>query len=104
MAVPPFHVFGIWEQLVQPLAGTCVAVYPPTGALPGALPITPSADNILEHARMTKCRSLVTVPVMLATWSESPAAVKYLKTLDRIVRRIFSSFQSVTFSEKDEQR
>ncbi|KAJ7803719.1 hypothetical protein B0H14DRAFT_2613093 [Mycena olivaceomarginata] len=49
MAVPPFHIFGIWEQLVQPLAGTCVAVYPPAGALPGALPITPSADNILEH-------------------------------------------------------
>ncbi|KAJ7347323.1 hypothetical protein DFH08DRAFT_618412, partial [Mycena albidolilacea] len=85
MAVPPFHIFGIWEQLVQPLAGTCVAVYPPTGALPGALPITPSADNILEHARMTKCRSLVTVPVLLTTWSESPAAVKYLKTLDRIL-------------------
>ncbi|KAJ7300581.1 hypothetical protein DFH08DRAFT_999625 [Mycena albidolilacea] len=55
MAVPPFHIFGIWEQLVQPPAGTCVAVYPPAGALPGALPITPSADNILEHVRMTKC-------------------------------------------------
>ncbi|KAJ7318575.1 hypothetical protein DFH08DRAFT_1036386 [Mycena albidolilacea] len=53
MAVPPFHIFGIWEQLVQPPAGTCVAVYPPAGALPaGALPITPSADNILEHQRL----------------------------------------------------
>ncbi|KAJ7766265.1 hypothetical protein B0H14DRAFT_3510060 [Mycena olivaceomarginata] len=32
------------------------------------LPSTSSADNILEHVRMTKCRSLVTVPVMLTTW------------------------------------
>ncbi|KAJ7799645.1 hypothetical protein B0H14DRAFT_3491402 [Mycena olivaceomarginata] len=22
MAVPPFHIFGIWEQLVQPPAGS----------------------------------------------------------------------------------
>ncbi|KAJ7811481.1 hypothetical protein B0H14DRAFT_3755089 [Mycena olivaceomarginata] len=34
---------------------------------------------------MTKCRSLITVPVMLATWSKSSAVVKYLKTLDRIL-------------------
>ncbi|KAJ7339755.1 hypothetical protein DFH08DRAFT_915701 [Mycena albidolilacea] len=85
MAVPPFHIFGLYYQFMQPIAGTCVAVYTPTGAIPGALPITPSADNILEHARITKCRSLVTVPVMLALWSESPAALKYLKTLDRIM-------------------
>ncbi|KAJ7699512.1 hypothetical protein B0H17DRAFT_848923, partial [Mycena rosella] len=79
MAVPPFHIIGVWEQLVQPLAGTCVAAYPPTGALPGALPIIPSADNIFEHARMIKWRSLVTyyphMPVLLNTWSESPTAL-----------------------------
>ncbi|KAF8185526.1 hypothetical protein K438DRAFT_1936968 [Mycena galopus ATCC 62051] len=56
MVVPPFHIIGVWEQLVQPLADTCGA-----------------------------CRSLVTVPIMLTTSSESPAAVKYLKTLDRIL-------------------
>jgi hypothetical protein len=96
MAVPPFHIFGLYYQFMQPIAGTCVAVYTPTGAIPGALPITPSADNILEHARITKCRSLVTVPVMLALWSESPAALKYLKTLDRIVRRMsFHPLRSV---------
>ncbi|KAJ7347311.1 hypothetical protein DFH08DRAFT_699457 [Mycena albidolilacea] len=69
MALPPFHIFGVWEQLLQLLDGTCVAVYTLTGATPGALPFTPSADNILEHARKTKCRSLVPVSVML---TESP--------------------------------
>jgi acyl-CoA synthetase (AMP-forming)/AMP-acid ligase II len=88
MAIPPFHIFGVIQQLWQPLAGTTTAVYPPTAISPTALPITPSPGNILEHARKTKCRSLITVPALLAAWSTSPAAIAYLKTLDKIVSHV----------------
>ncbi|KAJ7801663.1 hypothetical protein B0H14DRAFT_2615100 [Mycena olivaceomarginata] len=72
-----------------PLPGPALQCTHQPELLPGTLPITPLADNILEHMCMTKCQSLLTVPVMLTTWSESSTAVKYLKTLDRIVHRIF---------------
>ncbi|KAJ6491543.1 putative aminoadipate reductase [Mycena vulgaris] len=85
MALPSFHIFGVIQQLMQPLSGTCVAVYPPTATTPEAVPITPSPDSIIEHARKTKCRSLITVPVLLIAWFNSPPAIAYLKTLDRIL-------------------
>ncbi|KAJ7916712.1 putative aminoadipate reductase, partial [Mycena leptocephala] len=85
MALPAFHLFGIVCQLLQPISGTCVAVYPPTATSPNALPMTPSPENILDHSRKTKCRSLSTVPALLVTWFNSPSAVAYLKTLHTIV-------------------
>ncbi|KAJ7807640.1 hypothetical protein B0H13DRAFT_2482908 [Mycena leptocephala] len=56
----------------------------PTATLPGALPIVPSPDNILDHARKTKCRALMTVPALLVSWSTSPPDVAYLKTLHTV--------------------
>ncbi|KAJ6455206.1 hypothetical protein C8R45DRAFT_1111581 [Mycena sanguinolenta] len=85
MALPSFHIYGMYEQLLQPISGTCCAVYPPIVTRPDAVPVTPSPDNILEHARKTGCRSLIAVPVLLVAWSHSPAAIAYLKTLDNIL-------------------
>ncbi|KAF7333965.1 Non-canonical non-ribosomal peptide synthetase FUB8 [Mycena sanguinolenta] len=85
MALPSFHIYGMYEQLLQPISGTCCAVYPPIVTHPNAVPVTPSPDNILEHARKTKCRSLISVPVLLVAWSHSPAAIAFLKTLDNIL-------------------
>ncbi|KAJ7470082.1 hypothetical protein B0H11DRAFT_2434130 [Mycena galericulata] len=85
MALPAFHLFAILCQLFHPLFGTCAAVYPPTATSPTALPILPSPDNILDHARKTKCRSISVVPSMLATWANSPPAIAYLKTLHTII-------------------
>jgi acyl-CoA synthetase (AMP-forming)/AMP-acid ligase II len=95
MSLPAFHLFGIVCQLLQPISGTCVAVYPPTATSPNALPMTPSPENILDHSRKTKCRSLSTVPALLVTWFNSPSAVAYLKTLHTIVRYFFFSFRFV---------
>ncbi|KAJ7673364.1 hypothetical protein B0H17DRAFT_1083222 [Mycena rosella] len=85
IALPGFHLFGILCQLLQPLSGTCVAVYnPPTATSPSALPITPSPENILENAQKTKCRSLSAVPSLLVVWFNFPAALAYLNTLHTI--------------------
>ncbi|KAJ7782239.1 putative aminoadipate reductase [Mycena maculata] len=85
MALPAFHLFGIVCQVLQPLCGSCVALYPPTATSPSALPMLPSPDNILDHAKKTNCRSLTTVPALLSAWSNSPSAVAYLKTLHTIL-------------------
>ncbi|KAF8193608.1 hypothetical protein K438DRAFT_1720091 [Mycena galopus ATCC 62051] len=85
MALPAFHLFGITCQLLQPLFGTPVAVYPPTAISPEALPMIPTPDNILEHAQKTKCRALTSVPALLAIWFNSPEAVAYLATLHTII-------------------
>ncbi|KAJ6509744.1 putative aminoadipate reductase [Mycena vulgaris] len=84
MALPSFHQFGIICQLLQPLFGTCAAVYPPTAISPNTLPIFPSPDNVLDHARKTKCRSLTTVPALLSVWMHSPPSIAYLKTLHTV--------------------
>ncbi|KAJ7339194.1 hypothetical protein DFH08DRAFT_748571, partial [Mycena albidolilacea] len=84
MGLPSFHPLGFVCQLLQPLSGTPVAVYTPTATSPSSLPILPSPDNILEHARKTKCRSLTTVPAHLAIWFNSSDAVAYLATLHTI--------------------
>ncbi|KAJ6613062.1 hypothetical protein B0H10DRAFT_2275768 [Mycena sp. CBHHK59/15] len=84
MALPSFHQFGIICQLLQPLYGSCAAVYPPTAFSPSALPVYPSPNNILDHARKTKCRCLVTVPSFLVVWAQSPTAVAYLRTLQLV--------------------
>ncbi|KAJ6473883.1 hypothetical protein C8R45DRAFT_835129, partial [Mycena sanguinolenta] len=85
MGLPCFHLFGITFQLLMPLAGTPAAVYPPSATSPSMLPVIPTPDNILDHAKQTKCRSLLAVPSLLATWSKSPEAVAYLATLHSII-------------------
>ncbi|KAK7042179.1 Non-canonical non-ribosomal peptide synthetase FUB8 [Favolaschia claudopus] len=84
MLLPSFHQFGIICQLLQPLFGTCAAVYPPTATSASALPIFPTSDNVLDNARRTKCRTLTTVPALLAAWVHSPSAIDYLKTLHTV--------------------
>ncbi|KAJ7440958.1 putative aminoadipate reductase [Mycena latifolia] len=85
MALPAFHMLGLVCQLLQPLAGICVALYPPTAKSPSALPIMPSPDNILENARKTRCKSLTVVPALLVYWAKFPAVLTYLKTLHTIL-------------------
>ncbi|KAJ7604467.1 hypothetical protein FB45DRAFT_1070376 [Roridomyces roridus] len=85
MALPPFHTFGIGFQVATPLCGIYAAVYPPTATRRDALPMIPSPDNVLEHARRTKSRTLCTVPAFMVEWFNSPEAFEYLKTLHSII-------------------
>ncbi|KAJ7153064.1 putative aminoadipate reductase [Mycena crocata] len=86
MPIPSFHMSGLYLQLLQPVYGvTPVAVYPPTASSPDALPIFPSPDNVLEHARKTKCKSITILPAFFAAWAQLPNAVNFLKTLDMAI-------------------
>ncbi|KAJ7489600.1 putative aminoadipate reductase [Mycena latifolia] len=80
MSYPPFHMSGFYGHILQPLCGIPVAIYPPIVTSPRELPIFPSADNILDHARRTDCKVMMTLPTVIATWSKNPEAIAYLKT------------------------
>ncbi|KAJ7496400.1 putative aminoadipate reductase [Mycena latifolia] len=85
MALPAFHLAGMYCQLLQAIyGGATIALFPPTATTPSALPMMPSPDNVLEHARKTKCRSMCTFPTFLIIWSKSPDAIAYLKSLDLV--------------------
>ncbi|KAJ7484451.1 putative aminoadipate reductase [Mycena latifolia] len=84
MALPSFHTLGLHCQVLQPLNGNPVVVYPPTAISPSALPILPSPSNILEHARKTNCSSLMAIPALFSVWAASPDAVAYLRTLPMV--------------------
>ncbi|KAJ7485053.1 putative aminoadipate reductase [Mycena galericulata] len=81
MALPSFHTLGLYCQLLQPLNGNYVAVYPPTALFPSSLPVMLSPSNVLEHCRKTNCTSLMGIPALYAGWARSSEAVAYLKTL-----------------------
>lgn len=86
MALPSFHTLGIYFQLLAPLYGIVPAcVYPPVTTSEGALPVLPTPENILEHARANKVNAIATVPAHLQSWSMSIETVEYLKTLEYLV-------------------
>ncbi|KAG5652628.1 putative NRPS-like protein biosynthetic cluster [Sphagnurus paluster] len=86
MALPSFHALGIGLQLLVPLYGiVSVTVYPPTAMSSSLLPVTPSPENIIEHARLTQVTVLVAIPSFLLAWATSPEAITFLRTLKLIV-------------------
>ncbi|KAJ7153103.1 putative aminoadipate reductase [Mycena crocata] len=85
MALPSFHTLGLYLQVLQPLSGNPVALYPPTALSPAALPMMPSPNNILEHTRKTNCKTLLAIPALVSVWAASPDAVAYLATLSMVV-------------------
>ncbi|KAJ7458724.1 hypothetical protein B0H11DRAFT_2060762 [Mycena galericulata] len=86
MGLLPFALSGLFCQLLQPLyGGVIVAVFPPTTSSSEMVPIQASPDNILQFARKTNCKSVLTVPTLLAVWAKSPESIAYLKTLNLVL-------------------
>ncbi|KAL4260475.1 Adenylate-forming Reductase [Pleurotus pulmonarius] len=82
MALPSFHTLGVYMQLLVPIfAGVPACVYTPTMTSAFDMPVMPTPDNILEHARRVQCNILITLPTLLQIWSHSPSSVEYLKSL-----------------------
>ncbi|KAG6835248.1 putative NRPS-like protein biosynthetic cluster [Arthromyces matolae] len=86
MALPPFHAFGLYIQLLGPLYGiVAAAVYPPMAITPNLMPFTPSPQSILDHAKITRSNTLIVIPSMLHVWSQSPEIIKFLATMELII-------------------
>ncbi|KAG1799974.1 putative aminoadipate reductase, partial [Suillus variegatus] len=86
-SLPPFHTFGIYFQLLAPIASlSSVSIYPPTSFLdPLAIPVVPNSQNILDSVLKTKPNTLPVVPAFLEQWVISPSAVDVLKTLECVI-------------------
>ncbi|KAG6818278.1 putative NRPS-like protein biosynthetic cluster [Arthromyces matolae] len=86
MALPPFHAFGLYIQLLGPLYGiVAAAVYPPMAITPNLMPFTPSPQSILDHAKITRSNTLIVIPSMLHVWSQSLEFIKFLATMELII-------------------
>ncbi|KAG1870690.1 putative aminoadipate reductase [Suillus subalutaceus] len=85
-SLPSFHTFGVYFQLLVPIASlTSVSIYPPTSLLdPLATPVVPNLQNILDSVLKTKSNALAVVPAFLAQWACLPSAVDVLKTLEYV--------------------
>ena len=73
-------------HVLFPLYNGCVnALYPPVVDRPDKLPIIPTPENILEHARRTEANVLASVPTQIQAWSQDPMAIKFLSSLVHVV-------------------
>ncbi|KAG6839971.1 hypothetical protein C0991_009950, partial [Blastosporella zonata] len=83
MALPAFHTFGFYTQILNPIYGiVSIAVYPPTATEPHLLPVAQSPESFLEHLKLTRSTAMLATPSMLQTLALSPAAVDYMATLE----------------------
>ncbi|KAG6914129.1 putative NRPS-like protein biosynthetic cluster [Tephrocybe rancida] len=85
MALPSFHVLGIYGQFFCPIFGLLtISVYPPTASAIDLFPVIPSPQNILEQMKLTKAMGLMSIPMLLQVWSQSPEAIKFLANLSYV--------------------
>ncbi|KIK59187.1 hypothetical protein GYMLUDRAFT_44941 [Collybiopsis luxurians FD-317 M1] len=77
--LPPFHVMAVFNQAYVPLYGrVTVSMFTPTVTKPDALPVILSPETVIETVRLTKAKSMLTVPTFLHLWSHSEDAIKVL--------------------------
>ncbi|KAG6867616.1 hypothetical protein C0993_000497 [Termitomyces sp. T159_Od127] len=83
MMLPPFHVLGIYVQILYSMFGlVSLGVYPPQVTSSERTPMIPTPENILKHTRCSRSNSMITIPALLQEWAQSPEAVDLLRTLN----------------------
>ncbi|KAJ7141641.1 hypothetical protein C8R46DRAFT_968667 [Mycena filopes] len=86
MGQPPYAFSGMACQLLGPLyGGVPVTLYPPTVTSPELLPISPTPDNMIDCARKTNCKAILTLPVALVAWFKSPETLEFLRSLNLVL-------------------
>lgn len=99
MALPTFHILGIYSQLLYPVYGiVCSTVFPPKVLLPADQPFIPTPSNILDHLERTKSNWLLIIPALLHIWAQSEPAMNILRSLLSIVSNQVSSIRRFQFS------
>ncbi|KAF7291295.1 Acetyl-CoA synthetase-like protein [Mycena indigotica] len=84
--LPAFHAMGFFTQFLTPVFNGVVAcIYPPAGlASPEKYhaPVAVNPVNALEETKRAQSNGILIVPIFLMRWSQTPADVEYLKSLD----------------------
>jgi hypothetical protein len=67
------------------LNGGTACIYPPAStANQYIIPINPTPENAIEHAKRANATGISTVPALILEW-QSPEHIAYLKTLKLVV-------------------
>jgi hypothetical protein len=86
MALPAFHTLGFASQIVRSTYGLCrIALYPPIADTPSKLPVMPTPDNVIEHARRIGCDDLIGIPAPFQVWVQQKDTIQYLASLKFVV-------------------
>lgn len=90
MALPGFHALGFASQVLRAAYGLCkVALYPPIADTPSKLPVMPTPDNIIDHARRNGCDHLVSIPALFQIWAQQKDAIEYLASCKVVVSHFY---------------
>ncbi|KAF7293887.1 Acetyl-CoA synthetase-like protein [Mycena chlorophos] len=82
-ALPAFHAFGLYTQILGPLVqGGTICLYPPLSLTEYRLPLGVTPANALEHAKRAGADGIMTVPALLGAWAGSEMDVEYLASLN----------------------
>lgn len=80
---------GFIAQLIMPLYGLIpIGVYPPTAQTPTTQPMVPTPKNIIDHTKQSRSTNIVVPPALLQLWANDPEMVKFLTSLDFVVRLV----------------
>lgn len=83
-------------QVLFPLySGCAIALYPPVVDTPDKLPMMPTPESILDHAKKTGVNVIATVPTQIQAWSQDPKAIKFLSSLVHVVRPLRPEIQII---------
>lgn len=87
MHLPSFHNMGIVAQLLAPLtSGSGVALFPPQAYHDhSALPLIPTSDNVVEHAKRNGVTVIASVPSWIELWAQT-GELEWMKSLRSVVR------------------
>lgn len=82
MALPTFHIMGIWLQLYTPLVtGYPVALHHPRAPLP---PLAPTPQNVIEGSKLVGASGIPMVPTFIEV-SSTPQLGLTLNSTSRCV-------------------
>jgi hypothetical protein len=81
-----FHASGMADYIMAPLYGLItVALFPPRVTKPDVMPITATAENIIEHLERSKATALAVQLNFLSDFARSEKAISVLRSMTFVV-------------------
>ncbi|KAF5349749.1 hypothetical protein D9758_010244 [Tetrapyrgos nigripes] len=84
-----FHASAVVILIGSALYGPLtMAVFPPAITQPGALPVTATPENTIDHLKRTKATAMLSLPHFISTFARDEKAIEVLRGLDYVVHQI----------------
>ncbi|KAF5349819.1 hypothetical protein D9758_010238 [Tetrapyrgos nigripes] len=81
-----FHSSAVFTLIASALYGpSTIAVFPPAVTQPGALPVTATPDNTIDHLKRTKATAILCFPHFISMFARDEKAIEVLRELDYVI-------------------